>query len=457
MDVEGIRQAHEQVEQRTVVDRFGNLLVAPADPPQTVNLVIGNPIGVSGQRADESQQGALCLADRHLLERRAVTNGLRRRRKLLALQLQEPRVRAQSIVTPVQRRHIRGDHLVLSSRQRAIREVHAGGRVDREHEVRAEAHRAQNVGDTPALRGSANLRERIRDGAGRVAVLNPLDARHGLARRRRRREWHKVIRADALQIEKCRRGLARVSHQVRSSGAHGVGLARRQLDRLDRLAQNEPHPPLQDVKRVLDVGVAVPRDLLRRRDLQFSDAKSRPFGVAVTALDFVQVRGVSYCVHAPIFTVAATIVPLMFVYVGAITSVYNEPKPPLYERPAPLPREGNMGEDRVGITVFDLDAHSGELRHVQDVRGLRNPTYLATHPRHRLLYTAERETTTWGPIEAFAGQITTLAIATDGTLTVKDRLPMGGGATYVSTAPDGSYLLAALPGTAVSDGVSHSR
>lgn len=136
----------------------------------------------------------------------------------------------------------------------------------------------------------------------------------------------------------------------------------------------------------------------------------------------------------------------MFVYVGAITSVYNEPKPPLYERPAPLPREGNMGEDRVGITVFDLDAHSGELRHVQDVRGLRNPTYLATHPRHRLLYTAERETTTWGPIEAFAGQITTLAIATDGTLTVKDRLPMGGGATYVSTAPDGSYLLAALPG-----------
>jgi 6-phosphogluconolactonase len=136
----------------------------------------------------------------------------------------------------------------------------------------------------------------------------------------------------------------------------------------------------------------------------------------------------------------------MFVYVGAITSVYNEPKPPLYERPAPLPREGNMGEEKVGITVFDLDAKSGELRHVQDVRGLRNPTYLAVHPEHRLLYAAERETTTWGPIEAFAGQITTLTIGSDGTVSVKDRLAIGGGATYISTAPDGRYLLAALPG-----------
>lgn len=136
----------------------------------------------------------------------------------------------------------------------------------------------------------------------------------------------------------------------------------------------------------------------------------------------------------------------MFVFVGAITSVYNEPKPPLYERPAPLPREGNMGEEKVGITVFDLDATSGELRHVQDVRGLRNPTYLAVHPAHRLLYAAERETTTWGPIEAYAGQLTTLAIGSDGTLVVKDRLAIGGGATYISTGPDGSYLLAALPG-----------
>ena len=136
----------------------------------------------------------------------------------------------------------------------------------------------------------------------------------------------------------------------------------------------------------------------------------------------------------------------MLVYVGSITSVYVEPKPPLYERPAPLPREGNMGEDQVGISVFDLDSDSGELRLLQQVRGLRNPTYLARHPAHRLLYAAQRETTTWGPIEAFAGQITTLTIGADGTLSVHDHLPIGGGATYISTAPDGRYLLAALPG-----------
>src|SRR6266581_7783338 len=116
------------------------------------------------------------------------------------------------------------------------------------------------------------------------------------------------------------------------------------------------------------------------------------------------------------------IVDGVLVYVGAITAVYNEPKPPLYLRPAPLPREGNMGEENVGITVFELDQQSGELTPVQDVRSLRNPTFLAMHPSQPLLYAAERETTTWGPVEALAGQITSLTIGHDGKLTVKDRL-----------------------------------
>ena len=80
----------------------------------------------------------------------------------------------------------------------------------------------------------------------------------------------------------------------------------------------------------------------------------------------------------------------MFVYVGAITAAYNEPQPPLYLRPEPLPREGNMGEDRVGITVLDLDMASGALTQIQTVRGLRNPTFLAMHPTLPLLYAAER-------------------------------------------------------------------
>ena len=39
----------------------------------------------------------------------------------------------------------------------------------------------------------------------------------------------------------------------------------------------------------------------------------------------------------------------MFVYVGAITATYVEPQPPLYLRPEPVPREGNMGEEHEGI------------------------------------------------------------------------------------------------------------
>jgi 6-phosphogluconolactonase len=66
----------------------------------------------------------------------------------------------------------------------------------------------------------------------------------------------------------------------------------------------------------------------------------------------------------------------MFVYVGAITAAYNEPKPPLYPR---------------------------------------------------------------------AGQITLLAIGSDGHLTLKERLALGAGATCINVHPSGRYLLAARP------------
>jgi 6-phosphogluconolactonase len=135
----------------------------------------------------------------------------------------------------------------------------------------------------------------------------------------------------------------------------------------------------------------------------------------------------------------------MFVYVGAITATYSEPRPPLYLRPEPVPRAGNMGEQNEGISVFRLDTATGALTHVQAVRGLRNPTFLALHPTLPLVYAGERETTTWGPIETIAGSITTLAIGPDGQLALVDRQPAGGGATYVSMHPSGRYLFAALP------------
>jgi len=137
---------------------------------------------------------------------------------------------------------------------------------------------------------------------------------------------------------------------------------------------------------------------------------------------------------------------MTLVYVGAITSTYVEPKPPLYLRPDPLPREGNMGEEKAGISVFDLDPASGAFTLVQPVSGFRNPTYLACHPHLPLLYAAERETTTWGPIETIAGAISTLTIDDDGTLSPRDRIAVGGGCTYISVHPSGRYLFGAMPG-----------
>jgi 6-phosphogluconolactonase len=104
-----------------------------------------------------------------------------------------------------------------------------------------------------------------------------------------------------------------------------------------------------------------------------------------------------------------------------------------------------MGEDSVGISVFELDARSGALAPVQALRGLRNPTFMAIHPTLRLLYAAERETTTWGPVEAMAGKITLFAIGADGRLTSQDSLPTGAGATYISVHPGGRFLFTAMP------------
>ena len=56
MDVEGIGKAHEEVEERTVVDSLGNLSVGPPDLAEPLDLVVGDAISVPGQRIDEFQK-----------------------------------------------------------------------------------------------------------------------------------------------------------------------------------------------------------------------------------------------------------------------------------------------------------------------------------------------------------------------------------------------------------------
>jgi hypothetical protein len=101
MDVEGIRETYEEIEERPIVDRFRDLGVAPAGLAQTLHLVVGDAIGVPGQGFDELQQhtvlgqkaggGEIAVAQR--------CSGLR---VLLSLQLQEPGMAAESIVATVE-------------------------------------------------------------------------------------------------------------------------------------------------------------------------------------------------------------------------------------------------------------------------------------------------------------------------------------------------------------------
>ena len=58
-----------------------------------------------------------------------------------------------------------------------------------------------------------------------------------------------------------------------------------QLDALRGITQRHPDPAGEHVERVTDARVSVPRDLLRRADLQLGDAKSRTLEMMRDPLD----------------------------------------------------------------------------------------------------------------------------------------------------------------------------
>src|SRR5260370_35184898 len=63
--------------------------------------------------------------------------------ELLALQLQEPRVGAESIPAAVEGGDVGSDHLVLRSGESPIGEMHARGGLDGGQEIRPQAHRLE--------------------------------------------------------------------------------------------------------------------------------------------------------------------------------------------------------------------------------------------------------------------------------------------------------------------------
>jgi len=64
-----------------------------------------------------------------------------------------------------------------------------------------------------------------------------------------------------------------------------------------RLTEKQPQLSLNDVKRVLDVTVAMPRNRLSGRHLKFRDAEAGTFGVISPALYFIKMAGIFHSSH----------------------------------------------------------------------------------------------------------------------------------------------------------------
>jgi hypothetical protein len=102
MDIEGISNAHKHIEQRPVIHRLGDLRVGPAHVAQRLHLFVSNAICMPGQSADKFQQQALRGGYRRAVEV-SITQSFGHLGILFSLQLQEPGVAAESIVTTVER------------------------------------------------------------------------------------------------------------------------------------------------------------------------------------------------------------------------------------------------------------------------------------------------------------------------------------------------------------------
>jgi len=134
MDVEGIGKAHEEVEERAVVNGFGDLGVGPAGLAKPLDLIVGNAIRVPRERLDEFQEQSMFRRQVGGVEI-PVAQSRRRFRVLLSLQLQEPGMAAESVVAAVERRDVGCDHFVLSSAERPVREVQPARLIDGTQEV----------------------------------------------------------------------------------------------------------------------------------------------------------------------------------------------------------------------------------------------------------------------------------------------------------------------------------
>jgi hypothetical protein len=83
-----------------------------------------------------------------------------------------------------------------------------------------------------------------------------------------------IVLADALKNEESCRAGPPIADQVWAARSHRIGLTWAEPHLLFGFTQEKADAPIDHVKRVLDITVAVLRHLLGRRDLEFGDTEA---------------------------------------------------------------------------------------------------------------------------------------------------------------------------------------
>jgi hypothetical protein len=177
MDVEGIGKTHKEVEERPIVNGLRDLGVGPPDLTQLLDLLVRNPVGMPCERLNKLKKQPVLGRKLGRIEV-TVAQGGGGLRILFTLQLQEPRMAAESIVAAVQRRDIGGNHFVLGTCQRSVREMHLARLIDGAKKIGAQTHRPQDVRNGPAFRPPLQLLVQAGQLTGCGVILDPRYPRH---------------------------------------------------------------------------------------------------------------------------------------------------------------------------------------------------------------------------------------------------------------------------------------
>lgn len=111
-------------------------------------------------------------------------------------------------------------------------------------------------------------------------------------------ERYEIVFPGTLQNQKRRCSIAPVGDKVRTTWSNRIGLARRKSHFFLGLAQKDPQLFVQNVKRVLDVRMTMPRHFLRRSNREFRYPESRTHYVMRQARDFVDIIcGALWTIH----------------------------------------------------------------------------------------------------------------------------------------------------------------